>query len=59
MRFFFPSRVGLWLSKYVSHLQHGANVDAKDLSGYVKMTSAALEKELKSKNKKVLEKWVD
>jgi len=33
--------------------------DAKDLSKYAKMSAAALEKELKSKNKKILEKWVD
>ena len=33
--------------------------DAKDLSKYAKMSAAALEKELKSKNKTILEKWVD
>jgi len=33
--------------------------DAKDLSKYVKMTAPALEKELASKSKKILEKWVD
>jgi S-adenosylmethionine synthetase len=33
--------------------------DAKDLSKYVKMSAAQVEKELKSNQKKVLEKWVD
>jgi S-adenosylmethionine synthetase len=33
--------------------------DAKDLSKYGKMTSAALEKELKSKKSEILTKWVD
>jgi len=33
--------------------------DAKDLSKYVKMTGAAIEKELTANKKAVLEKWVD
>jgi len=33
--------------------------DAKDLGKYSKMSGAAIEKELKSKNKTILEKWVD
>ena len=33
--------------------------DAKDLGKYAKMTSAAVEKELTSKKKDILAKWVD
>jgi len=40
-------------------LKYFAWEDAKDLSKYVKMTGAAIEKELASNKKAVLEKWVD
>jgi S-adenosylmethionine synthetase len=40
-------------------LKYFAWEDAKDLSKYVKMTGAAIEKELAANKKAVLEKWVD
>jgi S-adenosylmethionine synthetase len=40
-------------------LKYFAWEDAKDLSKYVKMSGAAIEKELASNKKAVLEKWVD
>jgi S-adenosylmethionine synthetase len=40
-------------------LKYFAWEDAKDLTKYVKMTGAAIEKELAANKKAVLEKWVD
>ena len=33
--------------------------DAKDLSKYAKMSASAVDKELASKKKEILKKWVD